>query len=94
LATRTASPSAWTIRYAEGKFDQLPALAKDLVAENPKIIVAVAVIVVVAGEELFAAAQATTTIPIVSATGGGDLVKGKRLTNYITDDVGVTDASR
>ena len=57
------------IRYAGGKFDQLPELAKDLVAQNPKIIVAVA------GEALFAAAQATTTIPIVSATGGGDLVK-------------------
>jgi putative tryptophan/tyrosine transport system substrate-binding protein len=57
------------IRYAEGKFDQIPALAKELVAKNPKIIVAVA------GEALFAAAQATTTIPIVSATGGGDLVK-------------------
>jgi len=54
------------IRYAEGKFDQLPALAKDLVAQNPNIIVAVS------GEALFATAQATTTIPIVSATGGGD----------------------
>jgi len=52
------------IRYAEGKFDQLPALAKDLVAQNPNIIVAVS------GEALFATAQATTTIPIVSATGG------------------------
>ncbi len=57
------------IRYADGKFDQLPALAKELVAQNPRIIVAVT------GEALFAAAQATTTIPIVSATGGGDLVK-------------------
>jgi putative tryptophan/tyrosine transport system substrate-binding protein len=57
------------IRYAEGKFDLLPTLAKDLVAQSPKIIVAVA------GEALFAVAQATTTIPIVSATGGGDLVK-------------------
>jgi ABC-type uncharacterized transport system substrate-binding protein len=54
------------IRYAEGKFDQLPALAKDLVAQNPNIIVAVS------GEALFATAQATTTIPIVSATGGSD----------------------
>ena len=45
------------------------ALAKDLVAQNPNIIVAVS------GEALFATAQATTTIPIVSATGGGDLVK-------------------
>jgi len=57
------------IRYAEGKFDQLPELARDLVAQNPGIIVAVS------GEALFAAAQATTTIPIVSATGGGDFVK-------------------
>src|SRR5947208_4758503 len=46
------------IRYAEGKFDLLPTLAEDLVAQSPKIIVAVA------GEALFAAAQATRTIPI------------------------------
>jgi putative tryptophan/tyrosine transport system substrate-binding protein len=57
------------IRYAEGKFDQLPALAKDLVAQNPNIIVAVS------GEALFAAPRRQQTIPIVSATGGGDLVK-------------------
>jgi putative tryptophan/tyrosine transport system substrate-binding protein len=42
---------------------------QDLVAQNPNIIVPVS------GEALFATAQATTTIPIVSATGGGDLVK-------------------
>jgi putative ABC transport system substrate-binding protein len=69
LGYKDGQSATFDIRYAEGKFDQLPALATDLVAQKPNIIVAVA------GEALFAAAQATTTIPIVSATGGGDLVK-------------------
>lgn len=57
------------IRYAEGKFDALPRLANDLINQNPKVIVAVT------PEALFAVARATATVPIVSATGSGDLVQ-------------------
>ena len=55
-------------RYAEGKIDLLPALAKELVDQNVKVIVAIA------GESLVAAAKTTTTVPIVSANAGGDFV--------------------
>jgi putative ABC transport system substrate-binding protein len=55
-------------RYADGKIDQLPALAKELVDQNVNVIVAIA------GEPLVAAAKTTTTVPIVSATAGGDFV--------------------
>jgi putative ABC transport system substrate-binding protein len=55
-------------RYADGKFDRLPALAKEL-ADLP-----VNVIVAVGGEALVATKRATDAIPIVSATGEGDFV--------------------
>src|SRR5262245_47997237 len=55
-------------RYADGKLDRLPALAKDLVELRVKAIVAVA------GESVVAAHRATSAIPIVSATGDGDFV--------------------
>jgi putative ABC transport system substrate-binding protein len=55
-------------RYAGGQLDQLPVLSKDLVDQSAKVIVAVA------GEALVAAAQVTKTVPIVSATAGGDFV--------------------
>jgi putative tryptophan/tyrosine transport system substrate-binding protein len=55
-------------RFAEGKVDNLPELAKELVDQK------VTVIAAVAGESLVAATKVTTTIPIVSATAGGDFV--------------------
>ena len=59
---------ALQFRYAEGKTDQLPLLAKELVEQNPRLIVGVA------SDAVIAAAKATSTIPIVSATGDVDFV--------------------
>ena len=82
-------------RYAEGEIDLLPALAKELVDEN------VTVIVAIAGESLVAAAKTTTTVPIVSASAGGDFVAmglakswespGGNVTgmNLVADDAGM-----
>src|SRR5262245_11046036 len=57
-------------RYAEGKADQLPALAAELVGRNVHIIVV--------GETpaIRAAIQATTTIPIVMVTVGDPVAMG------------------
>jgi putative ABC transport system substrate-binding protein len=55
-------------RYAEGKADQLPLLANELVQQHPRLIVGVA------SEAAVALAKATSTIPIVSATGDVDFV--------------------
>jgi putative tryptophan/tyrosine transport system substrate-binding protein len=58
-------------RYAEGKRDQLTALATELVRLNVNIIVAAG------GESVIEAAKnATKTIPIVMVGGGGDPVEG------------------
>jgi putative ABC transport system substrate-binding protein len=54
-------------RWAEGRYDRLPALAADLVARKVDVIVASA------GTGIAAAKGATSTIPIVFF-GGGDLV--------------------
>jgi putative tryptophan/tyrosine transport system substrate-binding protein len=54
-------------RWAEGRYDRLPALAADLVARNVDVIVASAT------SGIAAARGATSTIPIIFA-GGGDLV--------------------
>jgi putative ABC transport system substrate-binding protein len=82
-------------RYAEGKIDQLPVLAKELVDQNVKVIVATA------GEALLAATKTTMTVPIVSATAGGDFVAmglvkswespGGNVTgmNLVADDAGM-----
>jgi len=59
---------ALQFRYAEGKADQLPLLAKELVEQNPRLIVGFA------NDAVIAAAKATSTIPIVSATGDVDFV--------------------
>jgi putative tryptophan/tyrosine transport system substrate-binding protein len=57
-------------RWAEGRYDQLPALAADLVSKN------VAVIVCSGGDTTSGFAKAaTSTIPIVAAIGGLDPVK-------------------
>jgi putative ABC transport system substrate-binding protein len=63
-------------RYADGKLDRLPALAKDLVELRVKAIVAVA------GESVVAARHATNAIPIVSATGDGDFVAMKLVESW------------
>jgi putative tryptophan/tyrosine transport system substrate-binding protein len=57
-------------RYAEGKYERLPALAADLVREKVDVIVG-------AGSPAISAAQkATTTIPIVIATAGDPVGAG------------------
>ena len=56
-------------RWAEGRLDQLPALASELVARPVAIIAALA-------ESGFAAKAATTTIPIVFGSGGDPVEMG------------------
>jgi putative tryptophan/tyrosine transport system substrate-binding protein len=56
-------------RWAEGRYDRLPALAGELVAQRVAVIVAVG-----GGASGLAAKSATSTIPIVFAS-GGDAVK-------------------
>jgi len=71
-------------RYAEGKLDQLPSILRNLVEQNAKVIVAVA------GEALVAAAQVTKTVPIVSATAGGDFVSMGLIKSWDRPDTNVT----
>ena len=59
---------ALQFQYADGKADQLSILAKQLVEQNPRLIIGVA------SDAVIAAAKATSTIPIVSATGDVDFV--------------------
>ena len=71
-------------RYAEGKLDQLPSILRNLVEQNVEVIVAVA------GEALVAAAQVTKTVPIVSATAGGDFVRMGLIRSWDRPDTNVT----
>jgi putative ABC transport system substrate-binding protein len=71
-------------RYAEGKLDQLPLIARSLIEQNVKVIVAVA------GEALVAAAKVTNTAPIVSATAGGDFVSMGLIKSWDRPDTNVT----
>ncbi len=71
-------------RYAEGKLDQLPSILRNLVEENVEVIVAVA------GEPLVAAALVTKTVPIVSATAGGDFVGMGLIKSWDRPDTNVT----
>src|SRR6516165_5056962 len=57
-------------RWAEGRYDRLPALAADLVRRR------VAIIVTQGTPAAFAAKQATTTIPIVMAVAGNPVDTG------------------
>jgi putative tryptophan/tyrosine transport system substrate-binding protein len=58
-------------RWAEGKYDRLPALVSDLIAQGINVLVAVG------GEpSAFAAKAATSTIPIVFTTGGDPVKAG------------------
>jgi putative tryptophan/tyrosine transport system substrate-binding protein len=58
-------------RWAEGKYDRLPALVGDLIAQRINVLVAVG------GEpSAFAAKAATSTVPIVFTTGGDPVKAG------------------
>jgi putative tryptophan/tyrosine transport system substrate-binding protein len=71
-------------RYGENKRELLPELVRSLVDQKVNIIIAVA------GDALVEAASVTTTVPIVSATGGGDFVALGLIKNYDHPGTNVT----
>jgi len=78
---------AFEYRYAEGKTDRLPQLARDLVEQKPDVIV-------VGGTSVAVAAKnATSTIPIVVA-GAGDLVEAGLVKSFMYPGGNVTGVSR
>jgi putative ABC transport system substrate-binding protein len=74
-------------KYAEGKTDRLPQLAKELVAEKPDVIVVGGTAVAVAAK------NATSTIPIVAA-GAGDLVEAGLIKSFMYPGGNVTGVAR
>ena len=71
-------------RYGENKREQLQALARNLVDLNVNVIIAVA------GDALVEAANTTKTVPVVSATGGGDFVTLGLIKDYDHPGTNVT----
>ena len=77
----------WEFRYAEGKTDRLPQLARELVEQKPDVIV-------VGGTSVAVAAKnATSAIPIVVA-GAGDLVEAGLVKSFMYPGGNVTGVSR
>ena len=77
----------WEYRYAEGKTDRLPQLARELVEQKPDVIV-------VGGTSVAVAAKnATSAIPIVVA-GAGDLVEAGLVKSFMFPGGNVTGVSR
>ena len=77
----------WEYRYAEGKTDRLPQLARELVEQKPNVIV-------VGGTSVAVAAKnATSAIPIVVA-GAGDLVEAGLVKSFMYPGGNVTGVSR
>jgi len=74
-------------KYAEGKTDRLPQLAKELVAEKPDVIVVGGTAVAVAAK------NATSTVPIVVA-GAGDLVEAGLIKSFMYPGGNVTGVAR
>jgi putative ABC transport system substrate-binding protein len=74
-------------RYAEGKTDRLPQLARELVEQKPDVIVVGGTGVAVAAK------KATTTIPIVVA-GAGDLVEAGLIKSFMYPGGNVTGVAR
>lgn len=74
-------------RYAAGKTDRLPQLARELVEKKPDVIVVGGTAVAVAAK------QATRTIPIVVA-GAGDLVEAGLIASYMYPGGNVTGVGR
>ena len=74
-------------RFAEGKTDRLPQLARELVEQKPDVIVVGGTAVAVAAK------KATSTIPIVVA-GAGDLVEAGLIKSYMFPGGNVTGVGR
>ncbi len=74
-------------RYAEGKTDRLPQLARELVEQKPDVIVVGGTSVAVAAK------KATNTIPIVVA-GAGDLVEAGLIKSFMFPGGNVTGVAR
>jgi putative ABC transport system substrate-binding protein len=74
-------------KYAEGKTDRMPQLAKELVADKPDVIVVGGTAVAVAAK------SATNTIPIVVA-GAGDLVEAGLIKSFMYPGGNVTGVAR
>jgi putative tryptophan/tyrosine transport system substrate-binding protein len=74
-------------RYAEGKTDRLPQLARELVEQKPDVIVVGGTSVAVAAK------KATSTIPIVVA-GAGDLVEAGLIKSFMFPGGNVTGVAR